>query len=42
MVTVLADLPTDTGDNMGSVLKASNEISKETDALSDNVQVFHQ
>ncbi|XP_071135417.1 uncharacterized protein [Mytilus edulis] len=38
MVTVLADLPTESESNMESILKASNEISKETDALSDNVQ----
>lgn len=42
MVTVLADLPTESESNMESILKASNEISKETDALSDNVQVCHQ
>ncbi|XP_071122899.1 uncharacterized protein [Mytilus edulis] len=38
MVTVLAVLPTENEAAMENVLEASNQISKEADALSDNVQ----
>ncbi|VDI55403.1 Hypothetical predicted protein [Mytilus galloprovincialis] len=38
MVTVLAVLPTENEAEMENVLEASNQISKEADALSDNVQ----
>ena len=42
MVTVLAVLPTENEAEMENVLEASNQISKEADALSDNVQVVNQ
>ncbi|XP_063403119.1 uncharacterized protein LOC134687076 isoform X2 [Mytilus trossulus] len=38
MVTVLAVLPTENEAEMENVLEASNQISKEADALTDNVQ----